>query len=160
MTFNFTPLSSKQTANCLMPCFILLHFSSNLYKYHLNKYYNKDVIISIFRTRNTSWNKFPQVKSNTFTFYLHSQCDWVSSAHSVSVRRTYSCLYIWRAALAKKHVRSKSPTDSSSGEYDDIVGPVYETITTSGNSSRDTKVSMTENEAYKVFTSRKQSLHH
>ena len=55
---------------------------------------------------------------------------------------------IWRAALAKKNVKSKSPTDSSSGEYDDIVGPVYETITTSGDSARDTKVSMTENEAY------------
>ena len=57
-----------------------------------------------------------------------------------------------------KHVRSKSPTDSSSGEYDDIVGPVYETITTSGDSTRDTKVSgdsacdanisISENEAY------------
>ena len=40
--------------------------------------------------------------------------------------------------------------DSSSGEYDDIVGPVYETITTSpGDSARDTNVAMTENEAYK-----------
>ena len=66
----------------------------------------------------------------------------------LSVGLTAVC--IWRAALAKKHVRSKSPTDSSSGEYDDIVGPVYETITTSpGESARDTKVSMTENEAYK-----------
>ena len=65
----------------------------------------------------------------------------------LSVGLTAFC--IWRAALAKKHVRSKSPTDSSSGEYDDIVGPVYETITTSGDSARDTKVSMTENEAYK-----------
>ena len=65
----------------------------------------------------------------------------------LSVGLTAVC--IWRAALAKKHVRSKSPTDSSSGEYDDIVGPVYETITTSGDSARDTKVSMTENEAYK-----------
>ena len=64
----------------------------------------------------------------------------------LSVGLTAFC--IWRAALAKKHVRSKSPTDSSSGEYDDIVGPVYETITTSGDSARDTKVSMTENEAY------------
>ena len=60
-----------------------------------------------------------------------------------------TAVYIWSAALAKKHVRSKSPTDSSSGEYDDIVGPVYETITTSGDSARDTNVSMTENEAYK-----------
>ena len=65
----------------------------------------------------------------------------------LSVGLTAVC--IWRAALAKKHVRSKSPTDSSSREYDDIVGPVYETITTSGDSARDTKVSMTENEAYK-----------
>ena len=65
----------------------------------------------------------------------------------LSVGLTAFC--IWRAALAKKYVRSKSPTDSSSGEYDDIVGPVYETITTSGDSTRDTKVSMTENEAYK-----------
>ena len=65
----------------------------------------------------------------------------------LSVGLTAVC--IWRAALAKKHVRSKSPTNSSSGEYDDIVGPVYETITTSGDSARDTKVLMTENEAYK-----------
>ena len=65
----------------------------------------------------------------------------------LSVGLTAVC--IWRAALAKKHVRSKSPTDSSSGEYDDIVVPVYATITSPGDSTRDTKVSMTENEAYK-----------
>ena len=81
------------------------------------------------------------------SIYILSATGSVVLILCLSVGLTAVC--IWRAALAKKHVRSKSPTDSSSGEYDDIVGPVYETITTSGDSARDTKVSMTENEAYK-----------
>ena len=81
------------------------------------------------------------------SIYIVSATGSVVLILCLSVGLTAVC--IWRAALAKKHVRSKSPTDSSSGEYDDIVGPVYATITTSGDPARDTKVSMTENEAYK-----------
>ena len=88
-----------------------------------------------------------QTIDNVLSIYILSATGSVVLILCLSVGLTAIC--IWRAALAKKHVRSKSPTDSSSEEYDDIVGPVYETITTSGDSARDTKVSMTENEAYK-----------
>ena len=88
-----------------------------------------------------------QTIDNVLSIYILSTTGLVVLFLCLSVGLTAVC--IWRAALAKKHVRSKSPTDSSSGEYDDIVGPVYETITTPGDSACDARVSMTDNEAYK-----------
>ena len=135
--------------------FLLCHISlsSNLYQYLFTEYCSiSDAIIRILHTKTPLGTNSPkpnQTNLLSISIYILGATGSVVLILCLSVGLTAVC--IWRAALVKKHVRSKSPTDSSSGEYDDIVGPGYETITTSGNSARDTKVLMTENEAYKTI---------
>ena len=153
MTFNFTHylnqlyLHIKSKSNALLYPIYSLSAPTDTSTISLNTIIQMSSSVYYIQETPLGTNSPTPNQTNLLSIYILSATGSVVLILCLSVGLTAVC--IWRAALAKKYVRSKSPTDSSSGEYDDIVGPVYETITTSGDSARDTKVSMTDNQAYK-----------